>query len=45
MIGMSSFSFKKNGQPKANCICADYTKIENYDKAIADKEQMWDCHH
>lgn len=23
----------------------DITKIENYDKAIADKNQMWECHH
>ena len=23
----------------------DYTKIKNYDKAIADKEHMWHCHH
>lgn len=26
-------------------ICKDYTKIENYDKAIADDSQIWDCHH
>ena len=25
--------------------CQDYTKIENYDKAVADKENMWHCHH
>lgn len=23
----------------------DVTKIENYDKAIADKSQVWECHH
>lgn len=23
----------------------DYTKIENYDKAIADREHCWVCHH
>ena len=23
----------------------DISKIENYDKAIADKTQTWDCHH
>lgn len=23
----------------------DYTKIKNYDLAIADKEQTWHCHH
>ena len=25
--------------------CKDYQKIENYDKAIADKTQTWHCHH
>lgn len=25
--------------------CKDYTKIENYDKAIADETQTWVCHH
>lgn len=25
--------------------CKDYTKIENYDNAIADKENIWHCHH
>ena len=25
--------------------CKDYTKIENYDKAIADTTQTWICHH
>ena len=23
----------------------DISKIENYDKAVADKTQSWDCHH
>lgn len=45
MISKTHFSFKKNGQPNAKCFCADYTKIENYDKAIADKENVWVCHH
>lgn len=26
-------------------LCTNYTKIENYDKAIADTTQMWHCHH
>lgn len=26
-------------------FCKDFTKIENYDKAIADKTQTWHCHH
>lgn len=25
--------------------CKDYTKIENYNKAIADESQTWECHH
>ncbi len=25
--------------------CEDISKIENYNKAIADKTQTWDCHH
>lgn len=26
-------------------FCKDFTKIENYDKAIADTTQTWHCHH
>lgn len=26
-------------------FCKDFTKIENYDLAIADTTQTWDCHH
>lgn len=25
--------------------CRDFTQIENYDKAVTDEAQMWDCHH
>lgn len=25
--------------------CKDYTKIENYEKAISDNTQVWNCHH
>lgn len=25
--------------------CKDYTKIENYEKAVADATQVWECHH
>ena len=25
--------------------CIDYTKIENYELAISDNTQIWDCHH
>ena len=30
---------------KVNKYCKEYTKIENYDKAIADTTQTWACHH
>lgn len=26
-------------------LCTNYTKIENYEKAIADTTQVWHCHH
>ena len=26
-------------------FCKDYTNIENYDEAIADTSETWDCHH
>ena len=29
----------------AKYICGDVSEIENYDKAIADMTQIWDCHH
>lgn len=30
----------------ANAFCKeDISKIENYDKAMEDKSQSWDCHH
>ena len=25
--------------------CHDYTKIENYEEAMADPDNIWDCHH
>ena len=28
-----------------SCFCSEPSKIENYDKAIADTSQTWDCHH
>jgi hypothetical protein len=30
---------------KDRCYCDDYWNIENYDKAIADTEHTWICHH
>lgn len=26
-------------------ICKDFTKIENYSKAVLDTSQVWTCHH
>ena len=26
-------------------ICKDIQNIENYDKAISDKDEKWECHH
>ena len=26
-------------------FCKDYTQIENYEEAVNDKSQTWDCHH
>lgn len=30
---------------KTEGYCKDYTKIENYEKAIVDTTQTWHCHH
>lgn len=30
---------------KLSKVCKDYTKIENYELAINDETQTWDCHH
>ena len=32
------------GKTKMKCR-EDFSLIQNYDKAISDKEQIWDCHH
>jgi len=28
-----------------NCYCSEPSKIENYDKAIENTTQIWECHH
>lgn len=28
-----------------SCFCSEPWKIENYDKAIVDTTQVWECHH
>ena len=46
MINENVFRLKKNGEPVKNkCFCRHPELIENYDKAIADNTQTWDCHH
>jgi len=45
MISKKYFRIKKNGEPYCNCYCRHPEFIENYDKAIADTIQVWDCHH
>ena len=32
-------------EKQAKKFCKDYTKIENYDKAVNDTTQTWHCHH
>ena len=45
MICKDHFRLKKDGTPGRKCFCRNPELIENYDKAIADLTQTWDCHH
>lgn len=45
MIDGQHFRIKKNGKPNSICFCHKPECIENYDKAIADTTQVWECHH
>lgn len=45
MINELAFRLKKDGTPNFNCICRYPELIENYDKAVADTENTWECHH
>lgn len=45
MIAKRHFKVKKNGTAAYYCYCTKPELIENYDKAIADTDHMWDCHH
>ena len=45
MICEQYFRIKKNGEPRCNCYCRHPELIENYEKAIADTTQTWECHH
>lgn len=45
MISEKVFKLKKNGEAYSTCLCRHPELIENYDKAIADTTQVWECHH
>lgn len=45
MITEQKFKLKKDGTLPNYCICRTPELIENYDKAIADTTQTWQCHH
>lgn len=45
MISEIKFRLNKNGEPNCRCYCRHPELIENYNKAIADTTQIWDCHH
>lgn len=45
MICEKKFKLKKDGTLGQECFCRTPELIENYDKAIADTTQTWQCHH
>ena len=45
MVNEQNFKLKKDGTPNKYCYCRTPELIENYDKAIADTTQAWQCHH
>lgn len=45
MINEKRFRIRKDGKPYSQTFCTKPELIENYDKAIADKTQTWECHH
>ena len=45
MINKHVFRIRRDGEPYSQCFCTKPELIENYDKAIADKTQVWECHH
>lgn len=46
MINKDMFLLKKNGEPrKHHCFCRHPELIENYEVAVADTTQTWECHH
>lgn len=45
MISKQQFQLKRDGTCKKRSYCAHPELIENYDLAISDKTQVWECHH
>lgn len=45
MICEVRFKLKRDGTPRKGFLCRTPELIENYDKAIADGSQVWECHH
>lgn len=45
MIYEEMFRLRKDGKPYYNCYCRHPELIENYEKAITDKTQVWEVHH
>ena len=45
MINKRRFNLKKDGTADCECYCRTPELIENYDKAMADTTQIWECHH
>ena len=45
MICEETFKLKEDGTPYSNCLCKTPELIENYNKAISDTTQIWECHH
>lgn len=45
MICEKKFKLKKDRTPYNYCFCRTPELIENYDKAVADTTQTWQCHH
>lgn len=45
MINEKAFRVRKDGKPWSRTFCTRPELIENYDLAINDKTQIWECHH
>ena len=45
MICKQQFRLKKDGLPYKYCLCRTPELIENYERAIFDTTQTWQCHH